>query len=211
VDQGAASETGSFDAPGAKRQRAPVHPWVKVLALMVLIAVLVGVGFRAHDWWTHPTLFGGTYGDGDSSSVATDPGTTWSFPLSKPHGGHADTVTFRATPEHRWRVNTAAATLTVEICHIEVDSYAPGQIDFNNGPPERYCSSLKPVRDGATFRYPSPHEYLLAVVQAAKSGRAALNTITYNYQAGTHPWSQRGLDTQNFHLTFKVSDPPTTS
>jgi hypothetical protein len=44
----------------------------------------------------------------------------------------------------------------------------------------------------------------LAVVQAAQPGRATLGTITYNYLAGTHPWGQRGLDTQNFHLTFKV-------
>ena len=211
MDQGPASETVSFDPPGAKRQRTPVHPWVKVLALIVLIAVLVFVGFRVHDWWTHPTLFGGTYGHGDSSSVATDPETIWSLPLSKPHGGHADTVTFRGTPEHRWRVNTAAATLTVEICHIEAGIYGPGQIDFNNGPPERYCSTLKPVRDGTTFRYPSPHEYLLAVVQPTNPGRATLETITYNYKDGTHLWSQRGRDTQNFHLTFNVSTTPTTS
>jgi hypothetical protein len=209
MSQGPNSETVSFDPHGEKKQRGPVRTWVKVLALIVLIPVLIIAGVRAHDWWTHPTLFGGT--DGNSTSVSTDPETTWSFPLSRPHHGHADTVTFRSTPKQGWKINTAGVTLTVDICHIEAGSYAPGQLGLNNGPPERYCSSLSPVATGTTFQYPSPNEYLLAVAHAAHPGRATLDTITYNYKAGSHPWSQHGLDTQNVHLTFKVTNQPTTS
>jgi hypothetical protein len=209
MSQGSNSETVSFDPHGGKRQRAPVRTWVKVLALVVLIAVLILAGFRAHEWWTHPTLFGDT--DGNSASVSTDPETTWSFPLSRPHRGHPATVTFRGTPTQGWTINTAGVTLTVDICHIEAGSYAPGDLGFNNGPPERYCSSLSPVRGGTTFRYPSPDEYLLAVAQAVHPGRATLDTITYDYKAGTHPWSQRGLDTQHIHLAFKVTNQPPNS
>jgi hypothetical protein len=202
MNQGPASDTVSFDPSGEKRQRAPVPIWVKVVATVALIAVLLPIGFRAYDWWRHPTLFGGTY-DNNVTSIAR-PGMTMSFQLSRPHSGHADTVTFRGTPEHRWRVNTAAATLTVEVCHVGSARSAPG--------PRDRCSHLNPVRDGTTFRYPSRHEYLLAVVHVAKPGRSTLDTITYNYTVGTQPWSQRGLDTQNFpHLTFKVRNPPTTS
>ena len=95
-------------------------------------------------------------------------------------------MTFRGTPEPTWSVNTAAATLTVEICHINDAGYSlsPG---VSNGPPN--CLSLEPVRNGTTFRYPSPHEYLLAAVQGSKPGRAKLNTITYSYRAGTDLWS----------------------
>ena len=210
MSQGPISETLSSNLPAEKRQRAPGPTWVKVLTLIVLIAVLIPVGLRAYDWWTHPSLFGGNYGNRNFVSAA--PEDTWWFPLSRPHSGHGDTVTFRGTPQERWKINTAAVTLTVNICHIEAGSYAPRQqFGFTAGRPESYCSSLTPVRDGTTFQYPSPNEYLLAVAQLVHPGRATLDTITYNYKAGTHLWSQRGLDTLTFHLTFKVNNLVNTS
>ncbi len=196
-----ASDTVSYEPPPRERQ------WLNVLAITALSAVVILAGFRVCHWWTHPTLLGGTYGN--RLSVSTNPQTIWSFPLSRPHPGHADVVTFRGPPEEVWKANTAGAAVTVEICRVEGSRYFPGQIGFNNGPPGRYCSSLAPVRDGSTFRYPSPDEYLLAVVQVARPGIASLDTITYNYRAGTHAWSPRGLDTQTFQLTFKVSHQPT--
>ena len=205
MSQGPSSETLSSSLPSEGRQRALSRTWVKVLTLIVLIPVLIPLGLRAHDWWTHPSLIGGTYGN--RTVVSSTPQEIWSFPLSRPHSGHGDTVTFRGTPQERWKINTAAVTLEVNICRIEAGSYAPRQqLGLNNGVPERYCSSLTPVRDGTTFQYPSPNEYLLAVAQSVHPGRATLDTITYNYKAGTHLWSQRGLDTQTFHLTFEVNN-----
>jgi hypothetical protein len=200
MGRGPASDAVSFEPPA--RERA----WASVLAITALSAVVILAGFRVYHWWTHPTMLGGTYGN--RLSVSTNPQTIWSFPLSRPHPGQADTLTFRDAPEQVWKANTAGVVLTVKICHVEGSGYLPGQIGFNNGPPGRYCSSLAPIRDGSTFRYPSPDEYLLAVVQATRPGVASLDTIIYNYKAGTHAWSPRGLDTQRFRLTFKVSHQP---
>ncbi len=192
-----AADTVTYGPPARKR------PWPLLLAIAALIAVVVSlVGIRLYHWYSHPTLLGGTFGN--RVSVSTNSQTIWSFPLTRPHPGHAHSVTFRGVPAQVWKTNTAGVAMTIKICRVESSIYAPGQIGFNNGPPGRYCSSLAPVRDGSTFQYPSPHEYLLAVVEASRPGVATLGTIIYNYQAGTHPWSPRGLDTQAWQLTFEV-------
>jgi hypothetical protein len=199
--EGSGADVISVEPTPRTPSRSRAQVWLRVLVSMLLIVGVVVAGSGVYHWWTRPTLLGGPYGD--QSVVSSDPHTVWSFPLSKPHPGHADTVTFRGAPEPVWKINTAGATLTVEICSIG-SSNAPGEIDVNNGPPERFCNSITPVRDGTTFRYPSAHEWLLAEVQASRPGRATLATITYNYKAGTHLWSQRGLDTQTFRITFNV-------
>ena len=200
-----AADTISVEPPARSRYWSPV-------VIFALAAVLILAGLRVYHWYSHPRLLGGTYGS--RLAVSADPHTIWSFPLSTPRPGfstprpgHGRTMTFRGGPEQVWQVNTAGATVTVNICHVRT----LGQVGFgfNNGPPGRFCSSLEPVRNGTTFHYPSPYEYLLAVVSFARLGVARLDSITYDYKAGAHPWNPRGFDTQTLQLTFKVSDQPT--
>ena len=211
MSQGPISDTLSSNLPAEKRQRAPGRTWAKVLTLIVLSAVLIPVGLRAHDWWTHPSLFGGTYGNRHFVSAA--PEDTWWFPLSRPHSGRGDTVTFRGTPEERWKINICGSHLDSETSATSrpVATRHLINLGFTAGRPERYCSRLISVRDNTTFQYPSPNEYLVAVAELVHPGGATLDTITYNYKAGAHLWSQRGLDTQTFHLTFKVNNLVNTS
>lgn len=223
MDQGPDAETLTFDPRGPRRHRVVLptsaevlsalrrHPSRTVSALMVVLVVLVVLGVRAHERWTHPTLLGGMYGGGVSTSFRAGPGEGWTFPLSLPRKGHSDVLTFRGIPKDSWKVNTAAATLTVEVCRIDAPTIGLPGPGFATTVSTSGCLSVSPVQDGTTFRYPSPREYLLAVVRVAKPGRAALATISYDYQAGAHFWSPRGVDTQEFRLTFKASRPRLTS
>ncbi len=201
-----AADTISVEPPAGRRLWVP-------LVIFALAAVLILAAFRVYHWYSHPRLLGGPYGS--RLAVFADPHTIWSFPLSTPsrpglstpRSGHARTVTFRGGPEQVWQVNSAGATVTVNICHVRTSGYVG--FGFDNGPPGRFCSSLEPVRSGTTFQYPSPDEYLLAVVQFARPGVARLDSLTYDYKAGAHPWSPRGRDTQALQLTFNVRDQPT--
>ena len=112
-----ASDTVSYEPPPRERQ------WLNVLAISALSAVVTLAGFRVHHWWTYPTLLGGTYGN--RLSVSTNPQTIWSLPLSRPHPGHADVVTFRGPPEEVWKANTAGAAVTLESAASRVPSISP--------------------------------------------------------------------------------------
>jgi hypothetical protein len=115
----------SFERPAMKRRRS----LVPITALIVVMAL---AGVRVHHWWTPRPCSARVTGVACPWSRTRK--TIWSFPLSTPHPGHADTVTFRGTPEQVWNVNTAGIAVTVNICRVRKHAYESGRFGFNNGP-----------------------------------------------------------------------------
>ncbi len=156
-----------------------------VLALVIGWAAVLGLR-----WWNHPDLLP-DHGDGMNAdpkpvsraalaAAVTFPGTD----------GHSTTLTLHGA-RAVLATDTARSRVSLVVCHARTTTDIIGYVA---GDLSAYCSEVRPIVDGTQLTYPSPDEYVVAVVRPTRPGTTHLVRVDFDYSLGASHLFRHGTD-----------------
>ena len=172
-----------------------------VIAVVVALAVIGLVAWGA--WWMrHPTLFHGTYADGQVAHVqAQRPvlvGMVYSAPSGRVSSVHIDKLSPRLVRD------TAGGTFAFELCTLKVSNTSMGMAAGGLGVLDPYCTSMRPAV-GADFTVGGgERQQIVMVVTPARPGIIRVAGLDLTYTAG---W-QKGTEHVGIGTTLFVRAQP---
>jgi hypothetical protein len=182
-------------APVASRRRT----LLALLGLVLLAGLLAGVR-----WWTHPTYFDDFNGSAVLTPRPVDSATT-SMAVTFPATGEesTDDLTLLGAEVHLAR-NSAAATATFRVCHLQGDEDPVGVAHDLDG----FCEDSEPLRHGMAFRRgPAGGEgdYVLLTLEPTRPGEVLVDRVDLEYALGAdHLW-RRGTERIVLDVLVRVS------
>ena len=166
-----------------QRRRRPV-----LLVLVALAVVGLVFGFR---WWTHPKLI-----QAAQAGIVTAPRPVARFPLyvgfsSSPLHGPHETITLHSARVN-FSGNSARATAPLAVCTrraVPDGTLAVGTSYASEAPVSKYCTRLRPIKDGMKMRIDDDREYFVAAVMPTRAGAAHITSLDISYSRGSrHLW-----------------------
>jgi len=173
----------------------------------VVGAILVGLLGWFGWWWTHPSLLADTslLGNGRFAPRPVEQATAH---VNVAIGPESDEVITLHAVEARFKINTAKATATFQICEARPGVTPIGSVG-DTKPLSAFCTRLRPVTNGARFHFSKAHEqlkeYIVLTIAPTVPGTAIVDQISFDYERSWSHLGQRGTDTSAQYWSIRAT------